>query len=101
MDTTPRRVQARVTITDEERSRLMAEGKCFRCKQKGHMSQACPQKAHESGLKAYTTNQEEGATINTTDTTKLTPKELFDAITSLNDENKDQLIQEAFMGKDF
>ena len=68
------------------------------------MSQACPQKASGSGSrsKAYATNQEEeGATVSSTRVTKLTPKELFEAIMDLNDKDKDQIIQEAFMGKDF
>jgi Ty3 transposon capsid-like protein len=30
-------------LSPEERERLMAEGKCFRCKQKGHMAHTCPQ----------------------------------------------------------
>ena len=39
--------------------------------------------------------------ISSAKVTKLTPKELFEAITDLNDEDKDQIIQEAFIGKDF
>ena len=31
-------------LTDEERKRLMEEGRCFRCRQQGHMSKACPKK---------------------------------------------------------
>ena len=42
MNTTSGRVRACASITDEERMCLLTEGHCFRCKQKGHMSHACP-----------------------------------------------------------
>jgi hypothetical protein len=32
-------------LTEEERKKLMAEGRCFICKQIGHLSKACPKKA--------------------------------------------------------
>jgi len=31
-------------MTEDEKSKRMKEGKCFRCDQKGHISQFCPQK---------------------------------------------------------
>jgi hypothetical protein len=31
-------------LTDEERTKLMKEGRCFRCRKLGHMSRACPNK---------------------------------------------------------
>jgi hypothetical protein len=31
-------------LTDEERTKLMKEGRCFRCRKLGHMSRACPDK---------------------------------------------------------
>lgn len=38
MDTTLDRIRTRVGITDEEKTQLMKEGKCFKCKKQGHMS---------------------------------------------------------------
>ena len=31
----------RTPLTDDERSRLRAEGRCFYCRQKGHMTNQC------------------------------------------------------------
>jgi Retrotransposon gag protein/Zinc knuckle len=36
------------TISDEERRRHMVEGRCFFCKQQGHMSRNCPKKPSRS-----------------------------------------------------
>ena len=103
MDTTPGRVKARATITDEERTKLLVEGRCFRCKEKGHLSRACPQKTSGSGSKVRQGETDDAldTTIKATGAPKLSTKELFTAITNLGDEDKDKLIQEAFMGKDF
>lgn len=87
MDTTSGRVKAHATITDEERTRLLAERQCFRCKQKGHISCACPQKLAESSARAQQANTEESedTTVKATGKAKFTTQELFSAITDLND----------------
>jgi Zinc knuckle len=33
------------SLSEEEKRRLMAEGRCFFCKQQGHMSRNCPKKS--------------------------------------------------------
>src|SRR6266702_845709 len=38
------RTRARATMTEEEKTRRIKEGKCFWCNQKGHISQFYPQK---------------------------------------------------------
>ncbi len=40
---TPRGADAQMQI-DAQRSKLMAEGRCFRCQKKGHLSKDCPEK---------------------------------------------------------
>jgi hypothetical protein len=35
-------------LSDEEKQKLMDEGKCFLCKQKGHRANACPQSKNKS-----------------------------------------------------
>ena len=99
MDTTPGRVCARATITDEEQSHLMAEGHCFWCQQKGHMSWGCPQKQQNSQAhQVQPDSSPEDTTIRTTKVAKLSPQKLLMAMTDLNNKDKDHLIQEAFMG---
>lgn len=44
MDTTPRRVKTHAALTQEDKAKLMAAGKCFQCKKQGHMSKTCPDK---------------------------------------------------------
>jgi hypothetical protein len=36
-------------LTDEERTKLMKEGRCFRCCKLGHMSRICPDKGKDKG----------------------------------------------------
>jgi Zinc knuckle len=40
-------------LSEEEKKRLMAEGRCFFCKQQGHMSRNCPKKpSHQNAAPA-------------------------------------------------
>ena len=36
-------------LSDEERAKLLKEGRCFRCKKMGHMSRNCPDKKDSKG----------------------------------------------------
>jgi Zinc knuckle len=102
MDTSAGRTRARAALTEDERTKHMAEGKCFRCHKTGHMSRNCPTKAQSS--QARIANQEEPEQVNATKTEgakKPSAKELVATIRDLEDDDKDKLIQEVFMGKDF
>ena len=48
MDLTPGRTHARAALTDDERATLQQEGKCFKCRKKGHMSRDCPDRASQA-----------------------------------------------------
>jgi hypothetical protein len=37
-------------LTEAERQQLMREGKCFRCRQRGHMSRDCPKSQHSKNV---------------------------------------------------
>jgi hypothetical protein len=105
MDLTPGRTRARATLTEEERAQLMTEGKCFRCKQQGHMSRNCPSKPKPAQARAGNSEEAEvqiAATNTATNTPKkFNAKEMVENIKQLGDEDKDLVIQEVFMGKDF
>ena len=60
MDLTPGRTHARAALTDDERATLRQEGKCFKCRKKGHMSQDCPDRASQA--RSGTTKEEPGET---------------------------------------
>ena len=45
-------------LTDEERKKLSAKGRCFRCRQQGHMSRNCPKK-HQGQASQSNTGQTE------------------------------------------
>src|SRR6266702_887779 len=50
-------------LTDEERKKLSAEGRCFRCRQQGHMAKFCPTRDAQGN-----TTPRPNATARTTDT---------------------------------
>ena len=37
-------------LTDAERDQLRREGKCFRCRQVGHISSQCPKNPSKNGM---------------------------------------------------
>ena len=52
-------------LTPQERQRLLAEGRCFFCREAGHMATACPKKTQNRGL--TTTNPPTSSTSTITD----------------------------------
>jgi len=47
MDIGRTRARANTTMTEDEKTRRIKEGKCFQCDQKGHISCNCPQKSNQ------------------------------------------------------
>ena len=50
------RARANVTITDADKLQLQKDGKCFRCREKGHIARNCPQKSARVALSATTSS---------------------------------------------
>jgi len=120
MDTTPGRTRTRRMTTDEH-TRLMNEGKCFNCQQKGHFSQDCPQSPSlpncdrtPRARKGKTAKKEESDEEDDSEAEskltapkikvskrKLTGEELMALVKDADDEAKDYVIQNAFMKEDF
>ena len=97
MDLTPGRTRARAALTDNERATLRQEGKCFKCRKKGHMSRDCPDRASQarSGVTKEETKEEikeEDVQIKT-----VTTEELVNLVRGMTQEEKDKVIQDVFM----
>jgi hypothetical protein len=96
MDLTPGHICARGALTDEEHTKLMATGGCFRCRKQGHMSRNCPDKPRQSQARGVQENEAQIQVANTTQK-KFDAKGLIEQIKELNDKDKDIVIQEVFM----
>jgi len=86
------RTRARATMTEDEKSKRIKEGKCFRCDQKGHISRFCPQKriAQASSTPSSSSNNATIATATITSNNSLSADqkaEIF--LTQLYNESDD------------
>ena len=59
-------------LTDEERIQYRKEGRCFRCRQQGHMASRCPKNANRNTSNQTNTTVRETTTTTTTPTTTVT-----------------------------
>ena len=106
MDTSAGRTRARAALTEDERSRLMKEGRCFNCKNTGHRSRECPDKKNRTQIrtgetKEETEDKEEPASAVKASATKtLSAKEVIDLVRNMEEDEKEKVIKECFM-KDF
>ncbi|KAH9009604.1 hypothetical protein EDB85DRAFT_2162508 [Lactarius pseudohatsudake] len=106
-------------LTDDERKKLAAEGRCFRCRLKGHMARECPQKntqgsnaprqnisAHVAEVEPATSEPTQSAPKPAEATApipqKLTKVQQLDAITAtMTDEEYGAWLDSRDMGEDF
>ena len=74
--------RARATLTDEDKQRLQAEGRCFHCQKQGHISRNCPQRPPACAAEASTSTI---ATVSSTTPTTpaLTDEQKADAIIAM------------------
>ena len=104
MDLTPGRTHARAALTDDERATLRQEGKCFKCRKKGHMSQDCLDRASQARSGKTKEDPKEDAREETKEDDaqikQVTAEELVHLVRNMSQEEKDKVIQDVFM-KDF
>ena len=103
MDLTPGCTRARVALTDNERATLRQEGKCFKCRKKGHMSRDCPDRP--SQVRSSQTKEEspagEAPETKDPEIKRITAQELVNLVRDMDQGEKDKVIQEVFMKEDF
>ena len=97
MDLTPGHTHARAALTDDERTTLRQEGRCFKCRKKGHMSRDCLDRASQA--RSGTTKEEpkEEAKEEDAQIKQVTAKELVHLVQNMSQEEKDKVIQDMFM----
>jgi Retrotransposon gag protein/Zinc knuckle len=107
-------ISTRNPLSEEEKKRLMTEGRCFFCKQQGHMSRNCPKKpSHQNASPQPTCNAPPPPRVRTThaddeETVVAAPEpkegvdDVVNSIGNLNDGERQELIDKLFAGgKDF
>jgi Zinc knuckle len=108
-------ISTRNPLSKEEKKWLMAEGRCFFCKQQGHMSRNCPKKPSRSNAtnpqpsrnappppRVRTTRADDEETIVATPEPKEGVDDVVNSIGHLNEGERQELIDKLFAGgKDF
>jgi Retrotransposon gag protein/Zinc knuckle len=104
-------------LSEEEKQWLMAEGRCFFCKQQGHMSRNCPKKLNHPNTaptnpqplhnvppppRVWTVCTDDEETVVATPEPKEGVDEVVNSIGHLNEGERQELIDKLFAGgKDF
>jgi hypothetical protein len=116
MDTTPGCIHARAALLEDEMAQLCREGKCFKCKHQGHIGCNCPNqnsqicttdtnKASATSQNATNTSTASSGASNTTAPShsikKINAQELVELVQDMDQGEKDKVIQDIFMSKDF
>jgi Zinc knuckle len=110
-------ISTRNPLSEEEKKRLMAEGRCFFCKQQGHMLRNCPKKPSRSNAtptnpqpsrsappppRVHTTRADDEETVVTAPEPKEGVDDVVNSIGHLNKGERQELIDKLFAGgKDF
>jgi Retrotransposon gag protein/Zinc knuckle len=109
-------ISTRHALGEEEKRKLMAEGRCFFCKQQGHMSRNCPKKPSRQNApsnpqlsrstppppRARAVRADDEETIVAAPEPKEGVDEVVNSIRHLNDGERQELIDKLFAGgKDF
>ena len=90
-------------LTMEERAELMKTGKCFSCKQSGHLSHDCPRCILWNNMRASTSKaeEEEDPPPALVKINKFSADDIIKIMWNADDKDKDEVIQKVFMVQDF
>ena len=103
MDTSLGCSHAQAALTEEEKGRLMKEGRCFNCKNTGHRSWEYPDKKNQTQIRTGETkepDQEEEATtsaVKASGTKPLSATEIIELVQNMEEGEKEKVIEEVFM----
>ena len=84
----------------EERTELMKTGKCFTCKQTGHLSHDCPRRTPQNNPRVNTSKEEEDPSPGPAKI-KFSTDDIIDIMRNADNKDKDEVIQKVFMTQDF
>ena len=92
-------------LTTEEQMELMKTGKCFTCKQLGHLSCNCPRRILRNNTRASTSRveggEEEDPSPIQVKTNKFSTDDIIEIMWNVDNKDKDEVIQKVFMVQDF
>ena len=99
------------TLTEEEKTTMMKEGRCFRCGNKGHMSKACPTRPVPSSTPNTPKNKPQHARATKVEEVdkedddepkaKLGVDQVINSIHTMTEEECEDFLTKAFAQKDF
>ena len=99
------------TLTEEEKTTMMKEGRCFRCGNKGHMSKACPTRPSPSSTPNTPKNKPQHARTAKVEEveeeddeepeTKLGVDQVINSIHAMTEEEHENFLTKAFAQKNF
>ena len=83
----------------------MKTGKCFTCKQSGHLSCDCPRCVLQTNTRASTSKvkggEEEDPSPVQVKANKFSADDIIEIMWNVDDKDKDEVIQKVFMVQDF